>query len=241
MFTVLLSYNAPTNDIRFGNLRGIKGRRLARSARSSSRRSRSRRRRRNSGNGTDDDLADCFSGEDTVSLYDGTQKPFHELELGEHIQTVGLDGKVRFSQVMFLPHGKNNKVATFNSIEMESGKRVKATKDHLFFTCQKKMVRAADVAVGTCLLSIDGEDFVASVTRDIGNGLYTAVTQDELIVVGGIIASPFAVSHKIGHWYYNFHRTIHKYWPSLLKNPSIIQANEQLGAFVKSLLYFSSA
>uniref|UniRef100_A0A7S2AVF6 Hint domain-containing protein n=1 Tax=Octactis speculum TaxID=3111310 RepID=A0A7S2AVF6_9STRA len=234
--------DTPVSD----NLRRQEHRRLARTTRSRtrssstyssySRRSRSRRSSCTVNCTGDDDSADCFSGDDTVSLYNGIQKPFHELKLGERIQTAGLDGKVRFSEVIFLPHGKNSKVANFNSIEMESGKRIKATNHHLLVTCHKKMVRAADVTAGTCLLSIDGEDIVSSVTRVTGNGLYTAVTQDELIIVGGIIASPFAVSHTIGHFYYNLHRTVHTYWPFLLKKQFVIEANEQLGVLVKCII-----
>lgn len=56
---------------------------------------------------------------------------------------------------------------------------------------------ARDLRVGHCLLTVDGEETVASVQSSIKHGIYTAITENKFIVVDGVILSPFAQDRKI--------------------------------------------
>ncbi len=38
------------------------------------------------------------------------------------------------------------------------------------------------------------------------------------VVVNGVVASPFAVSHAVGNTFYNVYRAMYKYVPGLLKS-----------------------
>ena len=40
------------------------------------------------------------------------------------------------------------------------------------------------------------------------------VLDADLLVVGGIVVSPFAVSHTVPHAYYGLHRWIHRWMPA---------------------------
>ena len=63
----------------------------------------------------------------------------------------------------------------------------------------------------------------------------TAVTTNEFLVVNGIVASPFAVTHGLVNAYYNLHRTVAASFPSVLKSTFLLAANALLGgAFLTS-------
>ena len=60
-----------------------------------------------------------------------------------------------------------------------------------------KTAVARDLKVGDCLLTVDGQEAVASIASSTKNGIFTAVTEDKFIVVDGVIASPFSQDRKI--------------------------------------------
>ena len=50
----------------------------------------------------------------------------------------------------------------------------------------------------------DGEEKVSETTINVDrNGIYTAVTENEFLVVDGIVASPFALAHGIAHSFFD--------------------------------------
>ena len=51
-----------------------------------------------------------------------------------------------------------------------------------------------------------------------GAGIYTIVTNEEYVVVNGIVASPFAASHVVGNTFYNVYRAMYNYVPGLFKS-----------------------
>jgi len=53
-----------------------------------------------------------------------------------------------------------------------------------------------------------GQSVVSSVEEVQEKGIYTFVTRAEFVVVGNIVASPFAVNHEILHFFYNLHRAL---------------------------------
>ena len=60
-----------------------------------------------------------------------------------------------------------------------------------------KTAVARDLKVGDCLLTVDGQEAVASIASSTKNGIFTAVTENKFIVVDGVIASPFSQDRKI--------------------------------------------
>jgi hypothetical protein len=81
--------------------------------------------------------------------------------------------------------------------------------------------RAASVKVGECVLTVAGDERVVSNVDEGGAGVYTAVTmeKDALLVVNGIVASPFAVNHAVGNTFYQLHRFAYAVAPSLVATP----------------------
>ena len=91
------------------------------------------------------------------------------------------------------------------------------------------LVYAFKIAVGDCVRTVSGEDVVVKVESVRVEGVYTIVTNEEFIVVNGIVASSFGVNHMIGNLYYNMHRFVYLLCPSVLSSPLIVTANEVSG------------
>jgi hypothetical protein len=145
----------------------------------------------------------CFSGDDKVQLESGDMKHFRDVKVGDSILSANRDGVTSYSNVIFLPHGENDQRANFVEINTVSGKVIKMTRGHLIPLCSGDLKTAAAIEKGACLRTIHGEDEVLNATDVILNGVYTAVTENEFVVVNGIIASPFAASSGLVHAYYN--------------------------------------
>lgn len=177
-------------------------------------------------------MAACFSGSDTVTLETGFSKALSDVSIGDRILTANAQGKLSFSEVVFLPHGLNDQEATFVDISTASGRRVKATSMHLMQTCEGSLVYAETLKAGGCLRTVDGRELIKSASHTVAKGVYTAVTKNEFLVVEGFVASPFAMAHSITHTYYNIHRTLYEVFPRALKSPSILTANALVGSAI---------
>ena len=70
---------------------------------------------------------------------------------------------------------------------------------HSVPTCAKrgKTAVARELKVGDCVMTVDGDEAVASIASSKKKGIFTAVTEDKFIVVDGVIASPFSQDRKI--------------------------------------------
>jgi len=179
---------------------------------------------------SDSDDAVCFSGMDTVQLESGETKMLSEVQVGDRVLSADAQGTLSYSDVVFLPHAANNKAATFVNIATEGGKALKATKTHLVQTCAGELTYAGALKAGDCLRTVDGEERVASTSATKAEGIYSVVAQNEFIVVGGIVASPFAFAHGATNAVYNIHRALYKVAPAFLKSSAVISANAVLGA-----------
>jgi len=145
----------------------------------------------------------CFSGDDKVQLESGDMKLFRSVQVGDSILSANRDGVTSYSNVVFLPHGENDKRANFVEIHTEGGKTIKMTHAHLLPLCSGALSLAVEIEAGSCVRTIDGDDNVVNVSKIELNGVYTAVTENEFLVVNGIIASPFASSSGLVHAFYN--------------------------------------
>eukprot|EP00428_Durinskia_dybowskii_P065045 CAMPEP_0170364596 /NCGR_PEP_ID=MMETSP0117_2-20130122/5459_1 /TAXON_ID=400756 /ORGANISM="Durinskia baltica, Strain CSIRO CS-38" /LENGTH=271 /DNA_ID=CAMNT_0010619109 /DNA_START=81 /DNA_END=896 /DNA_ORIENTATION=- len=168
----------------------------------------------------------CFSSTDEVTLLDGTNILISELSAGDKVLSWS-NGKFTHSEVVFLPHPKNDQQSEFVKLTLKSGRSIKATPSHILpaGSCSTEgdlpLVSAGEIVSGQCLRSLSGLDEVMQIEKVADNGVYTLVTNDEFVVVNGIVASPFASNHYVVNKFYNIHRAIYAMWPSMLTSPSL--------------------
>ena len=179
----------------------------------------------------------CFASSETVQLQDGSVKALSEVQLGDRVLTAGLDGALKgFSPVIAVPHrGETQTATTFVQLATEASD-VKMTPDHLVLagSCSPSsplaLVQARSVKTGDCLQTLQGKAAVTAVKTMQGRGLGSAVTlAGGLIVVNGFIASPFAVSHRVGEAWYVIHRALHMVLPAALGWSFFQKTSERFG------------
>lgn len=179
----------------------------------------------------------CFAGSETLLMENGATITMEEVQVGDKVLVASLDGKSTFySAVMVSPHAANSIEARFVQLTTVSGKDVKMTADHLLMSgvCggPLSLVQASSVKVGACLATVSGEEAVSAVSSVVGNGIYTVVPEkDSLLIVNGVVASPFAVNHMIANAFYNIHRTLA---PFAARNGLITKAVAAFGELVVS-------
>ena len=175
-------------------------------------------------------VSSCFSGTETVTFLSGITKPISEVRIGDQVLTSDTAGKISFSEVIFVPHGTNEESAEFAHIFTVNGRDVKMTQNHILpaGSCGSSLplVYASQVSAGDCILTVSGEERVSKVEIMSSKGVYTIVTNEEFIVVNGIVASSFGANHMLANLYYNFHRFIYASAPALLSLTFFHRLNE---------------
>ena len=58
----------------------------------------------------------------------------------------------------------------------------------------------------------------------------TVVTEEDFIVVNGVLASPFAVNHAVPNAFYHIHRTLFWMAPALVKSAVFAEAHRVFSA-----------
>ena len=182
----------------------------------------------------------CFAATETVTLEDGASKAIADVVVGDRILSADAAGKVAFSDVVYVPHAANSVAARFVALTTAAGHSVKMTVDHILpaGACglpTLPLVRADQVAVGSCVRTVAGEEQVVSVSSHAGRGVYTVVTNEPYIVVNGIIATPVGgVNPALAQWYYNLHRLVYAFAPkAVLASQGWLQgAMESVGALL---------
>ena len=158
----------------------------------------------------------CFAGTELVAVEYGGHKAIADVQTGDRVLTVNKRGQQVYSDVVYVPHGKNSEHAAFLRLVTESGRDVKMTADHqlpagdcafagpsLF----PAAVAASDVKVGDCVFTVAGPERVVSIDTVGGRGVYTIVAIEELLVVNGVVATPYGgVNPALANVYYNLHR-----------------------------------
>ena len=156
----------------------------------------------------------CFAGTELVTLASG-DKHMSEVQIGDRILTVNAKGEQIFSDVVFLPHGANQERTTFTVVTTENGRDLKMTNNHILpaGACALStlpLIAVGQVAAGDCVQTVDGREQVASVEKIEGKGIYTVIAMEELIVVNGIVATPFGgINPTLANIYYNLHRLVY--------------------------------
>ena len=179
--------------------------------------------------------APCFASSETVTLESGAAKPLSEVALGDRILTANMDGSLKgFSEVIATPHSGDASKALFARIITQGGKDIKMTPSHLVLAgdcnANLSLVGAGSVEAGQCIQTVDGQDQVLSNTNTESVGMRSVVTKaGDLVVINGVVASPFAVNHWLADAWYTIHRGAFALFPSLLANKLFTATSESFG------------
>jgi hypothetical protein len=189
----------------------------------------------------------CFSGSQTVEMEGGEMVQISDVQIGNRILSMNSGGEMVYSDVVYLPHLKNNRQAVFISLSLSSSlPPIVATPDHLILAgpCDETkrmefgLKKMSDIVPNMCIQTASGSDKVISVDTVVETGLYTVVTNEEFIVVNGVVASPFADYHQLPHMYYNLHRSLYVLSPSMLKSDYMRQLNDLMSTWAS---YYTTA
>ena len=174
----------------------------------------------------------CFAGTEAVTLESGESKTISDVRVGDRVLAADIFGKTHFSDVIFVPHGANAHTAVFAHITTAEGRDIKMTQNHILpagvcgSSTPMPLVYASTVQVGDCILTLSGEEKVTTTENIKGQGVYTIVTNEEYLVVNGIIASSFGINHMMANMYYNIHRAVYAFAPLLMGSILLQNANE---------------
>ena len=139
-----------------------------------------------------------------------------EVQIGDDILTINAQGEQVFSPVVYKPYGQNEHRAVFTTITTESGRDLTMTSNHMLpagacsSTTTLPLVAAVDVAVGDCVQTVSGREQVVFINKIEGKGIYTVIAMEELIVVNGIVVTPYGgINPTLVNIYYNLHRLVY--------------------------------
>lgn len=141
--------------------------------------------------------------------------------------------------MIYLPHPVNDQLSTFIDLPFDDAEEgsLLLTPDHLILAgeCEgsaELVLRASQsVKVGDCLMNKRGEKVrVLNASETRSRGVYTVVTGEAYVVVGGVVASPFAVNHFIVNKFYDLHRLVHRLAPALAKSFMLSSLNQLAAA-----------
>lgn len=159
-----------------------------------------------------DSLDTCFAESETLTLSSGDSVSIADVTIGDIVLAFSpTNQSLIWSPVIAIPHKHNNVQAMFQHIVTESGYDIKLTADHLILagsgpcdgSAAMSLLRAAEINVGSCVQTVDGQTTVTSNALVPGKGVYTVVTENaDYIVVNGIVASPFAINHAAAATFY---------------------------------------
>ena len=156
--------------------------------------------------------ASCFAGTELLQLESGDAVPLARVQVGDRVLSVNTQGEAVYSDVVYVPHGSNRERATFTLLATESGRDLKMTLDHILpvGSCSLPslpLVAAAQATIGDCVQTVAGREKVVAIDTVEAEGVYTIIAMEELIVVNGIVATPFGgVNPTLANIYYNLHR-----------------------------------
>ena len=131
-----------------------------------------------------------------------------ELEPGQEIKTMDLDGGIKFSEVIAFLHKIPTGSFKFLRFALEGEVQLTLTPEHLIYVTPQKflsrrIVFAKDVRVGDKFVTAGGiMRSVLKITAVSDVGLYAPLTMDGNLLADGVLASCYAHvrSHNLGHF-----------------------------------------
>lgn len=208
----------------------------------------------------DEGSVSCFSGDSVVTSHDGTFKLMSQVRVGDlvrfflryifslylrylktnsQILAANIDESMDYARVISVPHGYNEISTHFIELTTTSGRDIRVTGDHLIAagSCYSEgplpLTKALLVQVGECVKTVNGLEVISTVEQVVSSGLYTLITTKPLIVVNGFVASPFAVNHSLGDWFYTVLRKAFQIFPGLLKMTTFVATYESVSEWVR--------
>lgn len=152
----------------------------------------------------------CFAGSELILLENGQYKKISDISIGDIILTADKNYNLSYSPVIFLPHEKNNIETQFIQITSNKNNTIKLTPEHNIIA-NNKVIYASKVNIGDTLQTVNGSEIVKDISIVKDFGIYTAITENEFIIVNNIIASPIAyVSHEEGIEFYKLLKDIRR-------------------------------
>ena len=175
-----------------------------------------------------DGTCGCFLGTETVQMEGGVIKFIQDVVVGDRILSANSKHELVFSEVIFIPHPKNDIPATFVVIEAENGISLVLTPAHDLPNGMCGAVKdnrpSSEVKVGSCIVSTSGEVKVLSTRLMTARGVYTVLTLEEFIVVSNVIASPQGIYHAASDKAFAYIRAAYAMFPSLFKSQYFVKA-----------------
>jgi len=152
----------------------------------------------------------CFwAGNEVQTLERGVIK-INQLEIGEHVQSIGADGTIYFSEVL-LHMDSVNGFTTFIRVTTKSGKRLMLTPNHLIHIKGSSPKFASSLQIGEEVWVIENStvvpDIIISTEQVLDKGANSPLTESGSIVVNDILASCYAA--------HNNHDAIHMFFAPL--------------------------
>lgn len=152
----------------------------------------------------------CFPAHATVQLRDGSVKRMDQLTLGDHIHVAANE----FSELIMWSHRDANALSDdFVEIQLASGRKVTATRDHLMHA-NGKLVPASDVKPGDLMVDVvRGVSSVESVRHSVrARGLFNPHTASGDLVVDGVLVSAYttAIPPRVAHTLLAIERLLNK-------------------------------
>lgn len=186
----------------------------------------------------------CFAGSEALTLESGRTVTMEEVQVGDRVLVASKEDLSRtyYSPVIVVPHPLNSEKASFVRLTTESGRDIKMTADHLVMAgacgATPSLLQAGSLPMGACLHTVTGQDAIKSIViLPESTGVYTVVTASasDLLIVNGVIASPFASNHLIANSFYNIHRMVHYFAPAVASHSVVAKVLCAFGDIVVSL------
>ena len=155
------------------------------------------------------------------------------------ILAANADESMDYARVISVPHGYNEISAHFIELTTTTGRDIRVTGDHLIASgsCNSEgplpITKAFSVQVGECVMTVNGLEVISTIEQVVSIGLYTVVTTKPLIVVNGFVASPFAVNHALGDWFYTLLRTAFVFFPDTIVMKRFVATYESLSEWIR--------
>ena len=189
----------------------------------------------------------CFAGSETVEHETKGIISIKDVIVGDRILSANMHGETKFSSVVAVPHEKNRERVAFIEITTQTGLQLRMSRQHLLPVgpCTTSsptatfppLVPAHKAQLGECVYNSRGEKEEIITNIEVqGEGIYSVVTEEQLVVVGGIIASPFAVWHEGASFFYDLiFRPLYKLLPQTMKTAEAAAVNH---FFSNALIYY---
>ncbi|UJR29774.1 hypothetical protein I4U23_017321 [Adineta vaga] len=152
----------------------------------------------------------CFSGDEIVTLADGTNKWLKDTKVGEFILSVSYDGTQIYStEVMMIANTQPNSTALFYTIETESGHKLSLSPDHYMRVEHFDYLTAEQLTLNHSLYIVMNDGSIQSsrirtINQELKTGIYNLFTLDGTLLVNSIAASTY-ISNGFGS-----HHTKHR-------------------------------